>query len=267
MKISGNAHSVWPGYVAAVASLLLGLLLLAGVLVVAISQLGRVVGSYDRQILVEIIDDERRAEALEQLDKKSRALAEVATSRMAPVKAPVKAPLKVAEAPGAKELAQEKDLNDEIQQKQTALSLAQAELARLDARPAPVVQVLVPPPAPVKEPVRVAEKVFRFTFGAGVQNVEERVIRELRASLSREDLSQRTWLLEAGSKGVSAVSSREVFRLMVGLRTQLLDLGLPGDRVRVVLNPERSPLDLGGTLRPGDLMFVLRPDNQTRVPS
>ena len=71
---------MWPGYVAAVASLLLSLLLLAGVLVVAISQLGRVVGSYNRQLLVELIEDERRSEEIDELGKKGQALA-VATAQ------------------------------------------------------------------------------------------------------------------------------------------------------------------------------------------
>ena len=75
MKLSGDSASVWPGYVAAVASLLLSLLLLAGVLVVAISQVGRLVGSYNRQLLVEIIEDERRAEEIDELGKKTQALA------------------------------------------------------------------------------------------------------------------------------------------------------------------------------------------------
>jgi len=38
---------VWPGYVAAVASLVLSLLLLAGVMVFAITQVGRLLGFYN----------------------------------------------------------------------------------------------------------------------------------------------------------------------------------------------------------------------------
>ena len=60
MHQSKGSISVWPGYVAAVASLVLSLLLLAGVLVVAITQIGRLVDGYNDQLMVAAIEDERR---------------------------------------------------------------------------------------------------------------------------------------------------------------------------------------------------------------
>ena len=59
--------SVWPGYVAAVSSLVLSLLLLAGVLVVAITQIGRLVEGYNDQLVVAAIEDERRTIVVESL--------------------------------------------------------------------------------------------------------------------------------------------------------------------------------------------------------
>lgn len=249
MKLSGGSSSVWPGYVAAVASLLLSLLLLAGVLVVAISQIGRVVGSYNRQLLSEIVDDERRAQELEQLDKKGQALAAAVAQATAKAKEP-------AAAPELPDRALEQSLNAQIRQKELELAAAQAELARL---------ALLTRQAGVSRSERGADKILRFAFGAGAQGLEERVIKEMREALSREDLGQRRWIIEAGAKGVSVVASREIFRLMLSLRTQLQEMGLPTDQVRLVLNPERSPQDFTGPTRSGDIIILLRPDSQSQA--
>ena len=116
---------MWPGYVAAVASLLLSLLLLAGVLVVAISQLGRVVGSYNRQLLVELIEDERRSEEIDELGKKGQALA-VATAQ---AKVAAAQALEQAQRRARK---QEQSLNEHLSLKVSELAAAQSELARLE---------------------------------------------------------------------------------------------------------------------------------------
>lgn len=257
MRLSKGSDSVWPGYVAAVASLLLSLLLLAGVLVVAISQIGRVVGSYNKQLLSEIIQDERRAEELGQLDKKGQALANATATAKAQAQALAQARAGAAntEAP---ERAREQALGNQLRQKEAELATAQAELARLE---------LLTRQAGVSRAERGPDKILRFAFGAGAQGLEEQVIKELRSALSSQELSQRRWIIEAGAKGVSVVASREIFRLMVSLRTQLQEMGLPTDQVRLVLSQERSPQDFSGPLRAGDIVIVLRPDGPGRSPS
>lgn len=51
MKLSNNVPSIWPGYVAAVASLVLSLLLLLAILVFALTQVGALVSAYMKEIL------------------------------------------------------------------------------------------------------------------------------------------------------------------------------------------------------------------------
>jgi hypothetical protein len=51
MKMTGMATSVWPGYVAAIASLVLSLLLLLAILVISITQVGSIVGQYMQELL------------------------------------------------------------------------------------------------------------------------------------------------------------------------------------------------------------------------
>lgn len=58
MKLGKGVPSVWPGYVAAVASLVLSLLLLLAILVFAMGQVGNMVARYKPQILRETLQDE-----------------------------------------------------------------------------------------------------------------------------------------------------------------------------------------------------------------
>ena len=272
MKMASESTSVWPGYVAAVASLLLSLLLLAGVLVVAISQIGRVVGSYNRQLLAEVIEDERRTEEIDELGRKGQALAVVtaqaqAKAQEAAAQEPERARQRALEAERQQALelalqlaqeqarvrAQDEALSAQLSKKSSELAAAQAELARLE---------LLARQASVAPSGRGADKIFRFAFGAGAQGLEPAVIKELRAALSREELGQRRWLIEAGAKGVSVVGSREIFRLMISVRSELQEMGLSSDRVRLVLNPERSPQEFTGSRDLGEVVVVLRPDGQ-----
>jgi hypothetical protein len=66
MKLSNHAPSIWPGYVAAVASLVLSLLLLLAILVFAMTQVGSLVSAYMKEIL--------RADPLLQEQAKSKPL-------------------------------------------------------------------------------------------------------------------------------------------------------------------------------------------------
>ena len=64
MKLGKGSPPIWPGYVAAMASLLLSLLLLLSVLVFAMSQIGAIVDRYEQEILRAIQrDDQARREA------------------------------------------------------------------------------------------------------------------------------------------------------------------------------------------------------------
>ena len=67
MELSSTSSSVWPGYVAAVSSLVLSLLLLAGVLVVSISQASRIVDAYNKKLIRSVILDEQRELELQRL--------------------------------------------------------------------------------------------------------------------------------------------------------------------------------------------------------
>lgn len=51
MELAKNAPSIWPGYVAAVASLVLSLLLLLAILVFAMTQVGSIVSNYMQEVV------------------------------------------------------------------------------------------------------------------------------------------------------------------------------------------------------------------------
>lgn len=59
MNASRNVPSVWPGYVAAIASLVLSLLLLLAILVFALTQVGNIVSAYMQEILRQSLLEEQ----------------------------------------------------------------------------------------------------------------------------------------------------------------------------------------------------------------
>ncbi len=59
MKLAKNVASVWPGYVAAIASLVLSLLLLLAILVFALTQVGNLVSTYREAIMKAVLAAEK----------------------------------------------------------------------------------------------------------------------------------------------------------------------------------------------------------------
>jgi hypothetical protein len=71
------------------------------------------------------------------------------------------------------------------------------------------------------------------------------------------------WLLEAGTRGLDPVAEREIYRLMISVRAQLTAQGMATDQIQVLMNRNRSPLEMPGAktgLRSGDLSMILRRD-------
>lgn len=60
MKLANNVPSVWPGYVAAIASLVLSLLLLLAILVFALTQVGNLVSQFRADILRGLLEAESK---------------------------------------------------------------------------------------------------------------------------------------------------------------------------------------------------------------
>lgn len=71
MKLAKSVPSVWPGYVAAIASLVLSLLLLLAILVFALTQVGNLVSNYREAIMKAVLAAERfrSSEAVEPMEK------------------------------------------------------------------------------------------------------------------------------------------------------------------------------------------------------
>lgn len=63
---SKETAAIWPGYVAAIASLVLSLLLLLAILVFAMTQVSNIVASYTEQLMRAILQEEAQKSALEQ---------------------------------------------------------------------------------------------------------------------------------------------------------------------------------------------------------
>jgi len=257
--------SVWPGYVAAVASLVMSLLLLAGVLVVAITQVGGMVDGYNQQLMVAAQEDERRALEMEALNAQGKwAPPEQKTAAVQQkVIARKPTPVLTAEQTAstrALELQEMKD-QEELQALQEQLSKRSEEVAALKSELTRVQDDL----RAVGEPVaRDITRFYRFLFGPGVQGLDDRVVEQLRARMRADGVSPAgsNWTLEAGVSGVDGVASREVYRILLKVRGELERVGFAADQIRIVMNRDVAPQELPGSrsaLRPGDTPILLRP--------
>ncbi len=246
--------SVWPGYVAAVSSLVLSLLLLAGVLVVAITQIGQVAQEYNDQLVVAFIEDERRIIAVESLLAEGREADRVvditlSRQRASSGKSLATSPVVDPEPISAREL--EIRLSDRNER----LVTVQAELAKLQSDRA------------VKSPERQQRdtvRFYRFVFGPGVQGLDDAVLEQLQARMRADGVAatSSTWVLETGVAGLDSVASREMYRLMLNIRTQLVEVGFSPEQVNLILNRDLAPQELPGArsqLRPGELPMLLKP--------
>jgi hypothetical protein len=247
-----HSASVWPGYVAAVSSLVLSLLLLAGVLVVSISQAGRVVENYNNQLIESVIQSELQAQELEQI-KDSAAAAAAAASAKRPTVKPTPADTSKSSLIDM-QVRSLSDVQAALVEKTSELNKAQEELVRLKAQN-----------RPAEKQLREAEAIkwYRLIFTAGSEAMDETMLSQLRQQLLRDgalNVNER-WQLESGTKGLDAVAEREVYRLMLGVRTQLLAVGLNADQVKVVINRELAPQDLNANKSPqpkGVVIFTLQ---------
>ena len=256
MELSSTSSSVWPGYVAAVSSLVLSLLLLAGVLVVSISQASRIVDAYNNKLIKSVILNEQRELELQRLRRESPALypdsdKSKSTQAPRPVSAPSAGP---ASAQTERSVLTAAETERTLVAKNNEFLNAQNELARLRAEARPSV-----PPAEQTD----AFKQYRLVFATNAEGMDSTMLAQLRQHLLRDGAptSLDRWQLEAGTKGMDPVAEREIYRLMLAIRLQLQSVGVSTDRVKVLIQRELLPLATQGnnSSKPnGEVVITLR---------
>jgi hypothetical protein len=251
LEIARSSTNVWPGYVAAVSSLLLSLLLLAGVLAVAISQAGRVVEAYNNKLIASVILDEQRGQELEKLRTATSGREIVATQPIASSPPPQPSPID-------REQATWRILERTLQMKAAEYEKIRDELQGL----MPDRRTSVANP---KEPESL--KLYRLVFAAGAEGLDASMLAQLRQHHQRDSSSNShySWSLESDSKGLDTVAEREIYRLMLAVRSQLQALGISSNQVKVTINRERTPQDFQA-LKPGqqrgEITMTLRRETQ-----
>jgi hypothetical protein len=243
--------SVWPGYVAAVASLVLSLLLLSGVMVFAITQVGQLVGAYNEDLMLAVVEDEARALEIEKLRAQSRSAEEALARRSRDQEAvvPVSKPLK---SQTDLELERLRRLQEQIDQREQDIARLNQELARVQSE----LRLM----ASVQQNIRT--QTYRFVFGQGMTGLNDAVMSQFMQQIQDDKINpaKQMWVLEAGVMGLDPAVNREVYRLMLNTRKQLELLGFESDRVRVVLNASASPRSMmsdPSSLRPGEVPMLL----------
>jgi hypothetical protein len=213
MNTGDSSSSVWPGYVAAVSSLVLSLLLLAGVLVVAISQAGRVVDAYNRQLVAAVIADEIELQSL----------------------------------------------NQTLQARTAEQAQLQRALSHLNGQaPSPTGA------ASVRNTPTVT--TYRLVFAAGAKGLDDATLQQLKQHVHQASVNGRIqhWQLQVGVRGLDKEVEREAFRLMMAVRQQLIDMGIPADRMVMRMQRERSMDEVSGAstgMQAGDITLMLKPES------
>lgn len=248
MEIARSSTNVWPGYVAAVSSLLLSLLLLAGVLAVAISQAGRVVEAYNNKLITSVILDEQRGQELEKL-RTATSDKQIAVTQPTASSLPTQSRIE-------KEQASWSVLERTLQMKAAEFEKIQDELQSL----MPDRRTYVANPKETE-----SLKLYRLVFAAGSEGLDASMLAQLRQHHQRDSSSHYSWSLESDSKGLDTVAEREIYRLMLAVRSQLQALGISSNQVKVTINRERTPQDIQA-LKPGqqrgEITMTLRRETQ-----
>lgn len=260
VELSSTSSSVWPGYVAAVSSLVLSLLLLAGVLVVSISQASRIVDAYNNKLITSVILDQQREPELERLRRESPALyPESDKSKSTQAQRPVPAASAgSASAQTERSVLTAADIERTLVAKNNEFLNAQNELARLRAE----ARNTVPPTEQTD-----ALKKYRLVFAADAEGLDSTMLAQLRQHLLRDGAPSPLdrWQLEAGTKGMDPVAEREIYRLMLAIRLQLQPIGISTDHIKVVIQREQLPLtpQVANAVKPnGEMVMTLRREFQ-----
>jgi hypothetical protein len=72
------------------------------------------------------------------------------------------------------------------------------------------------------------------------------------------------WQLQVGVRGLDKEVEREAFRLMMAVRQQLIDMGIPADRMVMRMQRERSIDEVSGAstgMQAGDITLMLKPES------
>ena len=252
VELPRASTNVWPGYVAAISSLVLSLLLLAGVLVVSISQASRLGDAYNAQLIRAVVLDQQRQLELQKL----RAPEFGATSQYAKPVATSATALVLPSALNLNNLAIKfqgwSEADRTLRDREIELSDAQRELIRLRAK----VSL-----AAAKDLENF--KMYRLIFDTDAESMDGAMLAQLRQNIIRDGVPSKKelWQLAAGSKGLDAVAEREIYRLMLAVRSQMQTIGVNGEQVKILIQRELSSQELTGTKpahRRGEISMTLR---------
>jgi Na+-transporting methylmalonyl-CoA/oxaloacetate decarboxylase gamma subunit len=210
MELAKNAPSVWPGYVAAVASLVLSLLLLLAILVFAMTQVGNIVSNY----MQEVIKNTWLAEQAE--------LARAAQAAIA--------------KPGLSPVAVRHDnrvvfLRDPV--------LARAPDPTLTRAPAPT---LAQAPEPGRESASPTQRNILLVFSPHVDSLTPAQRQQFANALKQLQAPDHSkWQVSSTVLASDPLMEKTSYRLVLLVRDVLLSLGLNTQNIQLQLVPSDVP--------------------------
>jgi hypothetical protein len=105
-----------------------------------------------------------------------------------------------------------------------------------------------------------------LVFAAGAKGLDDATLQQLKQHVHQASVNGRIqhWQLQVGVRGLDKEVEREAFRLMMAVRQQLIDMGIPADRMVMRMQRERSMDEVSGAstgMQAGDITLMLKPES------
>lgn len=218
MKLSSSVPPVWPGYVAAVASLVLSLLLLLAILMVAIVRGQDMVKQqrYEKVTGRKVVNDVDPSSRLnKELGQEAKQAVPVASSMQAQASAPI-SPL-------------------------ISASASVAAVAKgLPANPVPAKPV--PKMLAEVNAHRMGALHLRLIFEAGAASLQKAHLSKMADAIRQQQVDESaTWVVSVQVPATDPVYERAAYSLMLSVRSALLDQGAEEANIRLQLRHSPTP--------------------------
>lgn len=206
MKTATSVPSVWPGYVAAIASLVLSLLLLLAILVFALTQVGHLVSAYMQNLMREALQEVPRVESASGVATGTSAGASVGGTASAGGSA----------SPSGNASAR-------------LASVAHPEAGRAGGTSA-------------KPASGLAQRQLRLVFAADLADIPPAQLAEVVSLLQQmQTPAEGAWSIWAPVLASDALMGRAAYRLMLSLRQTLIAQGASEKQIGLQLQPRDTP--------------------------
>jgi hypothetical protein len=234
----GAPPSVWPAYVAAVASVVLCVLLLISVLAMVIDQFAKLASVSPRSapslVAIDEIADGQASTVKEDVSSKRKIVSDVVSVK-----------------------------NDDIQDLERQLQMMTEKnnslRQELERKKASMIVQMAAPKFKKSEELVATNIVFRVE--SGVYSLDDQSERVLMDVVKQHAAYSSQWRLESGVADLDEIATREVYAFITQIYSKLIDLGVLKSDIKLLLNKHKKQYELhdaNARSRDGVMIIVLQ---------